>query len=177
VSRRLFAALSLSFALGSCSEQGPAVFIAMDRDFAGFLQWRRVELGTVMLVGHAPGTRVAFINTAQRPSGSAYPVGTIIVKAITQNSADTNQWAVIAMAKRGGDFNREGARDWEFFTLRMQGESVSIVERGLAPRTDGDGDPYGVTAGITCNTCHGSADARMVDSILTPELRPADAGL
>lgn len=100
-----------------------------------------------------------------------------IVKAITQSSADTSMWAVIAMAKHGGDCNREGARNWEFFTLRMQGANVSIVERGLAPRTDGDGDPYGVTAGITCNTCHGTADARMVDSILTPELRPADAGL
>lgn len=175
--RSLVAAIALIAATSSCSDPGTSVFIAMDRDFAGFLQWRRVELGTVMLAGHPPGTRVAFVNTAQRPSGTEYPVGTIIVKAITQNSADTNQWAVIAMAKRGGDFNHDGARNWEFFTLRVQDGVVSIVERGLAPRTDGDGDPYGVTAGITCNTCHGSADARMVDSILTPELRPADAGL
>lgn len=165
-------------ALGAgCGEptQASDVFIAMDRDFADFLRWRRVDLGAISLAGHPPGTRVAFVNRALDATDSRYPLGSIIVKAITNNSEDTDRWAVIAMVKRGGGFNREGATDWEFFTLRTQGGVVSIANRGIAPRSDGDGDPYGATDEIGCNACHGTPDARAVDSVLTPELRPPAA--
>lgn len=170
-------AMMLSALGASCGDPAPGagVFIAMDRDFADFLRWRRVELGAISLAGHPPGTRVAFVNSALAATDSRYPTGSIIVKAITNNSEDTDRWAVIAMVKRGGGFNREGALDWEFFTLRVQGGVVSIANRGIAPRSDGDGDPYGATDDIGCNACHGTADARAVDSVLTPALRPPAA--
>ncbi len=175
--KRALTIAALGLVAHGCGEPSPPVFIAMDRDFADFMRWRRVDLGAISIAGHPPGSRLAFVNQRVAPTTDRYPVGSIIVKAITGSSPDPNTWAVIAMAKRGGDFNAEGARDWEFFTLRVEGSTVSIVNRGLAPTSDGDGDPYGVTNGLGCNACHGTADARVGDSILTPELRPGDAGL
>lgn len=164
---------------GGCGEAGapqddapPPVFIALQRDFADFRAWPRTDLGSIALAGHPPGPRAAYVNHALPAGATAYPVGTIIVKAITAHPDDPASWALFAMVKRGGGFNADGARDWEFFTLRIVGDTPVILGRGLNPPSDGDGDPYHATDGIGCNACHGTEDARAGDSILSPALRP-----
>ncbi|MBL8685152.1 MAG: hypothetical protein JNK05_38600 [Myxococcales bacterium] len=166
---------SLAWLVSSCGEPAPTdVFIAMQRDFEGFAGWTRTDLGTVMLAGHPPGPRAAYVNRPLERGATEYPVGAIIVKVIHAGGADPSQWALFAMAKRGGGYNDRGARGWEFFTLRMQGDSPVIVGRGINPPPDGDaaGDPYHLPDGVGCNSCHGTEDARANDSVLTTLLRP-----
>jgi hypothetical protein len=122
-----------------------------------------------MLVGHPPGPRFAYVSNP--PGPTAYPVGTIIVKQI-ESGATPQDWHLFAMVKRGNGYNAAGAAGWEFFVMRLDAQlRPMIVARGTAP-VDPDNDPYANGEGVTCNSCHGSVDARSVDSILTPELRP-----
>jgi len=62
---------------------------------------------------------------------------------------------VFAMVKRGGGFNAEGAKEWEWFELHNEANGgVTIVWRGVGPAT---GDAYGGVSTGGCNTCHGGA--------------------
>jgi hypothetical protein len=81
-------------------------------------------------------------------------------------------WEVFAMAKRGGDYNQDGARGWEFFLLSLSDSgSVRIIARGQNP-TSGHEDRYTLGENTTCNSCHGLEDARPYDSVLSLPLRP-----
>jgi hypothetical protein len=53
-------------------------------------------------------------------------------------------------------------------------ETGTMIVRTLNPRT-GLQDPYATGGdGAGCNTCHGSADARIYDGVLSPAVRPPD---
>jgi hypothetical protein len=115
--------LCLLLLLAGCDNVPQPVFIALDRDFAPFRRWESIDLGDEQIQGHPAGHAWDFIN--QRTRGSRYAVGTVIVKAFEPS------WELFAMAKRGGGFNPKGAVDWEFFRLKLVGDTPVIVSRGI----------------------------------------------
>ena len=98
------------------------------------------------------GPLTTYINQTP-PHGSAhFPVGTIIVKESSE--ADVTQRRVFAMVKRGGQFNVDGARNWEWFGLVNLSPTLELVE------WRGEGPPSTVNYGdslTSCNDCHGGA--------------------
>lgn len=148
--------------LGPACEADPgdpleSEFIAFQSDFEGLRRWDHESLGfAVDSPGHPGGQRTVYIN--QRPPADAdgYELGTIVVKTM---ETDDFGLIVLAMAKRGGGYNDEGAQGWEWFELTLddQGRPV-IVWRGKDPP---DGECYGCLPGTesmieptSCNDCH-----------------------
>jgi hypothetical protein len=138
-------------ALAACGTEEPAQtgdsFLAFASSFDGFRDWPSfhsdgpVNDGTVD--PEALGARMLYINEPP-PAGSVdYPVGTIIVEA-----RETGLLNIFAKVKRGGGYNRGGARDWEWFELVE--DPTRIVWRGLGPP---NGESYGGDPNA-CNTCH-----------------------
>jgi hypothetical protein len=141
-------------------------FIAFERDFQDFRAWAEIEMPKVQAQGvtHTEGEARQWINGRPPPTATSFPVGTAIVKEVTDPAKKTRQ--IFAMVKRGAAYNRSGARGWEWFELRERSdESIAIVWRGVnAP--DGEsyaGDPLG-----GCNSCHELAVKN--DYVKTPTL-------
>lgn len=159
-------ALALALAGTACdgeADDPPAehqTFIATQSDFEGFAQWERFSIDDPAVVpNHVAGIRSVFLN--QRPAADAleFPVGTIIVK---WNDSDLGS-QIHAMVKRGGDYNLDGAHNWEWFDLTFDDEGAVVIRwRGLAPP---DGECYGCAPGVEpttpeggdCNGCHAAA--------------------
>jgi hypothetical protein len=128
-------------------------FIALTRDFEGFETWESAEIPFEAFPGEPDGPRTVYRN--RPPEGSAYPVGSILVKVV-RPSDDPATWAIFGMAKRGAGFNAQGAKNWEWFRLGLDEGHVVITWRGESPPI-GMGYalvPDGGIAGA-CNTCHG----------------------
>jgi hypothetical protein len=144
-------------------------FVAFERDFAVFRDWDRVETGPANPQGitHVAGKRRVYVNA--RPAAgrgvSTFPVGTMLIKEILEGAEEGHR--IFAMVKRGGGYNAQGARGWEWFELAARGDgSLAIVWRGInAPQgEDYGGDPQG-----GCNDCHGRAGKN--DFVRSPGLR------
>ena len=153
-------------------------FIALDSDFATFLSWERISVGDAPLAGHPPGPRYVYLSKRAPKGASEYPIGTLVVKSV-ENDPDPSRWEVFAMTKRGGDFNARGAKNWEFFRLRIVDGTPLILTRGLFaydPDVDGGISPYpgAPTAALAdlCNGCHGTAASAATDHLLSPGLAP-----
>lgn len=137
-------------------------FVPFQRDFQGFSTWPRFVIQNKGPVAdgavHAAGERMVYINQLPGPGHAQFPNKTIIVK--TMENGDT-----FAVVKRGGAYNKTGARGWEWFELkRVDGEWL-IVWRGITPPA---GERYSGIAGGTCNDCHAAFAAN--DFIGTPGL-------
>lgn len=172
--------VSLALALSSCGEEPaevsveaivePEVFIAFERDFADFTRWTAFDRGDDRVPPtHLGRTSTIYVDRAPPRGAARFPVGTRIVR-VEQSDAAPGEWEVHAMVKRGGGFNAEGARDWEFFELVLDatGRRPSIRWRGEGPA---DGDGYRAPEGgdlLSCNHCHESAVDN--DSVLSPVL-------
>ena len=167
---------ALSLFAGGCDDKSPT-FIALDTDFFSFRSWTRVPLGSDPLPGHPPGPRFGYLNKAAPKGAKKYPVGTIIVKTIEPDGVPATSWEIFAMAKRGGDYNSVGALGWEFFRLKILGDTPHIVTRGLTAADPDDGgtgyfDQLGNDFIDMCNTCHGTKDSAATDHVLSPLLQP-----
>jgi hypothetical protein len=151
----------------------PPSFIAFSQDFDGFQRWPRVSLGRFSAGGHHEGPeQYAYVNHPRPPAARTFATGTIIVRTLERGAPTA--WQVFASVKRGGAYNARGNVGWEFFRLRLDERGrVVIVARGINPRT-GLQDPYATADGTGCNTCHGIADARLYDGVLSLEVRPPD---
>lgn len=179
--------VGLALTLSACGESDaptsaaivePEVFIAFERDFAGYARWTTFDRGE----DRVPPTHLGRTSTIHidrvPPRGSArFPVGTRIVR-VERSEAAPSEWEVHAMVKRGGGFNAEGARGWEFFELVLDPtrQRPSIRWRGEGPA---NGDGYRPPEGgdiLSCNHCHGAATYN--DSVLSPalELRADETG-
>lgn len=168
------AALGLALLPASCRGAGAATFVAFSRDSAGFRRWPRTPLGRFSAGGHLEGPeQYAYVNRPRAPASRVFETGTIIVRTLERGPPTTRP--VFASVKRGGGYNARGDVGWEFFRLRLDAQGrVVIVARGLNPRT-GLQDPYATAGdGAGCNTCHGRADARIYDGVLSPAVRPPD---
>jgi hypothetical protein len=123
-------------------------FIAFQRDFQGFTAWNRFELGSHEGVGdstiHTKGKRTVYVNTLPASGAGSFATGTIIVKTM-----ETGE--IFALVKRGGEYNKNGARGWEWFELGPSGSEFVIVWRGITPPA---GFCYGGIVGGACNDCH-----------------------
>ena len=73
-----------------------------------------------------------------------------MVKELVEGAPEGHK--LFAMVKRGGDYNAQGARGWEWFELRERDEgSIGIVWRGTNAPT---GEHYGGDPSGGCNNCH-----------------------
>jgi hypothetical protein len=154
-------ALALALAAPGCetSPDDPAAdeFIAFQSDFEGFPGWEHESLGFAETTpGHPGGLRTVYINERPPAGADEVPLGTIIVKTM---ETDDFGLLVLAMAKRGNDYNPDGALGWEWFELTLDDEGRPvIVWRGKDPP---DGECYGCLPGTesmieptSCNDCH-----------------------
>ena len=142
---------AIALALSACATDEPPAtgdsFLAFSSSFEGFRAWPSfhsdgpVDDGSVD--PQALGARMLFINEPPPAGTTEYPIGTIIVEA-----RETGALNVFAKVKRGGGYNRGGARDWEWFELVE--DPVRIVWRGLGPP---NGESYGGDPNA-CNSCH-----------------------
>ena len=148
----------------------PEVFIAFERDFADYTRWTRIDRGEDRVPPtHLGRTSVLYVDRVPPRGAARFPVGTRIVR-VEESDGDPGTWEVHAMVKRGGGFNAEGARDWEFFELVLDAtrRRPSIRWRGEGPAS---GDGYRAPEGgdlLSCNHCHASATDN--DSVLSPAL-------
>lgn len=132
--------------------------IALAADFQDYETWEFIALPAVDGgTEHSAQARTVFINKRPHAGSTEFPVGTLIVKEMP--------FSTLAMSKRGGTYNANGAKGWEWFNLeRHASDAVVIVWRGLGPPL---GEAYGESS-ASCNDCH---KARIEnDSVLTPEL-------
>lgn len=154
--------------LGAACEAAPddplaTELIAFQSDFEGFSRWDHESLGFAEdSPGHPGGQRTVYINALPPGDTDDLPVGTILVKTM---ETDDFGVLVLAMVKRGGGYNDDGAQGWEWFELTLddQGRPV-IVWRGKDPP---DGECYGCLPGTesmieptSCNDCHAEVAAQ-----------------
>ncbi len=137
-------------------------FIPLQSDFAGFTSWTHYDVGDEAVDSvHVAGPREVFINKLPPKGSTHFPVGTMIVKE-TQVGADKTQWEVHAAVKRGGNYNANGAIDWEWFDLSLDADAVPTINWSGAqpPPGGGYGAPVaGDPSATDCNTCHAVAKA------------------
>jgi hypothetical protein len=148
-----------------CGRERASVYVAFERDFQGFREWdggafeERPARGQT----HYAGEQRYFIHGPER-EGAEFPVGTMIVKQARLEARPEGQ--LFAMVKRGGQYNPEGARGWEWFELaEREDHSVAIKWRGVSAPS---GEQYGGDPHGTCNVCH--AEAKANDFVKSPAL-------
>ncbi|CAN5402837.1 hypothetical protein BH09MYX1_BH09MYX1_13140 [soil metagenome] len=180
--RRVFA-IAFGIGLISCGEGSTPTptgetYIAFGSSFGGYEGWEKFDLaaaeapqdGGIPLSdagcpsGHDTSAhRVGYLNK-RPPSGSTeFPVGTIIVKEM-QKGTSPDTWQIFAMVKRGGGFNPNGAKNWEWFEIKRDPKLPLVVWRGVGPPA---GEGYGSPACGGCNSCHGAAASN--DYVLSPQ--------
>lgn len=141
--------------------------VPVDGDFANFRDWMVFKLDAKTHAA-AKGPVNVYLNELPPARATKFPVGTIIVKTVEAGAP--SDWTIHAMVKRGGNFNPNGAFDWEFLELKIDDEDVPlIVWGGTKPA---DGHKYKDLTGDNkteqdCNDCHQSSKN---DAVLTPEL-------
>ena len=147
-------------------------FVAFDTTFNGFHSWPTavampspnlppVDAGGAGLDGgagdggvHPPPETEYWQLPPISPGSTTFPIGTIIVKETDE--ADVTARQVFAMVKRGGNFNPNGAVNWEFFELINKANGIEAINwRGYGP-IDPTMDIYGGNPNV-CNDCHGKA--------------------
>jgi hypothetical protein len=125
---------------GGCQRGERETFIALERDFQRFQEWEGGSFTELPARGqtHFAGQQGYFIKGPKR-QGKESPVGTVIVKQARLHSRPEGQ--LFAMVKRGGAYNANGARGWEWFELALrEDQTVAIKWRGLnAPSGEGYG--------------------------------------
>lgn len=136
-------------------------FIALQRDFQPFATWEHFHLdgdGSGSL--HTGANRDIYLNERPPKGATQFPIGTIIVKH-SDGVGTTDGPRTFAMVKRGGNFNKTGAVNWEWFEL-VQSDNTDPASpwllswRGIGPPAGGE---YGAGATGTCNDCHAQAQA------------------
>ncbi|HEY2902953.1 MAG TPA: hypothetical protein VGL59_20390 [Polyangia bacterium] len=142
-------------------EPPDGTFIAFARDFADFRTWPSSQFdGAVDGNVHIAGTRTVYINKKPAAGSTAFDVGTLIVKTVDSTE-------IFARAKRGGNYNVDGAIGWEWFEMKDTDAGLAIVWRGITPPAGSC--PYGSLVGGVCNDCHKAGAAN--DFVLTPALQ------
>lgn len=147
-------------------------FIALQRDFQAFSSWEHFHLeGGGNGTPHTGGNRDIYINKRPPRGATQFPTGTLIVKR-TDGVGDPENGGprTFAMVKRGGDYNKAGALNWEWFELIQSNPDDAsspwqISWRGLGPPVGGQ---YGSNDG-GCNGCHGQGVAN--DYVQAPVLQ------
>ncbi|APF20842.1 cytochrome P460 family protein [Caldithrix abyssi] len=126
-------------------------FVATTQDFKDYKNWtlKATETGPDPFLKTAHGvndnfTRKIFFNATAKASNGEYPVGSMILKELTDDQGNV-QGAFTVMVKRGGNFNPDG-NGWEWFMVSTDFSTV-ITQGDNA--TAGDGN---------CASCHSAAN-------------------
>ena len=112
-------------------------FVATSSNFINYKRWKKVEPGTSTF-HHSPGnpphltgtnkTSIRIYKTLplvdSKRAGQKYPTGTVAVVEVSPNNEIKE---ILAMVKRGGDYN-EFHDGWEWFILNPV--DLSVLERG-----------------------------------------------
>ena len=141
-------------------------FEAVIADFAGYTDWELVDYSTGLSnpggLGEAHAarndlfTRKTFKNAAAlNSSASEYDVGSILIKeTFTYTDGPnglektiTGPTGLLAMVKRGGDFNPDN-NGWEWFMLEP--DLSGVIAQGEMPN-----------GAAGCNACHSKAETQM----------------
>ena len=134
----------------------PTEYVATDTLFADYQSWDMVEftdqphtkLGGAHLNGDTPPLRrifqKQFLANPSDAGDMGYPIGTVLVKDV---SVDNSVEQIVAMVKRGGDFNSDNG-SWEWFMLDPSDHSILINE---------ENKPVRGGAEMGCNSCHSLA--------------------
>ncbi|MFT3835913.1 MAG: hypothetical protein QM723_02815 [Myxococcaceae bacterium] len=130
-------------------DAGPNEFIAVQGDFSGYPQWHTFDLGfTDGDSAHFAGHRVVYLKQDPPHGATEWPVGTLLVKYV---EADGGARQIFGMAKRGGDFNPDGAVGWEWFQIAPDTSPPFFLWRGAQP------PPFVYNNGPSgCDDCHGA---------------------
>jgi hypothetical protein len=149
----------------------PQIFIAQQKDFQDFLSWQSflVDAQGNNSPAHMGGKVTAYLNKVPPKGSATYPVGSIIAKTVEKG--EKMKWEIHSMVKRGGEFNTQGAKGWEYLELQYNSDNIALILwRGEAPPV-GHGyealTPLGTTT-MECNGCH--AGSKDTDFVMTPEL-------
>jgi mono/diheme cytochrome c family protein len=132
-------------------------FVAELGDISGYASWPRVDLTISDIPGLAGAhmgndeafTRAVYLSPGSTPVGGVYPEGSILVKETYHWNPTTGlrefapEGGLLAMVKRGGDFNPDHA-GWEWFMITP--DVGSLMARG-------DNLMDGM-----CNGCHSVSD-------------------
>jgi len=149
--------------------EGP--FIALGTDFEDFREWPRWEIPDIgTSSGHDPGEpRFIYVRDPAPAWGDPFPVGAMIVKTLEVGAPP--EWEIHAMAKRGGEYNAEGARGWEWFDLGLSADGRPIILwRGEGTAADPGG--YVTVEATGCNACHAvvaGSDYVFTRAVFTPD--------
>lgn len=126
----------------------PDSYVPFASHFASYTQWPSFTLpgAPELELSHLAGDRAVYIKAMPPRGATRFPVGTLIVKTASDR--------IFAMAKRGGNYNADGAVNWEWLELEGSVEQPFIRWRGIGPP---DGEGYGPPGTSACNTCHAGA--------------------
>lgn len=138
-------------------------YVAMQSDFADYASWTRFDI-EAETSSPGEGPRTVYISELPAASSASFPVGTRIVK-VAETDPDPAAWLMVAMAKRGGNYNADGAVGWEWFDIDPSSTGTPLIEwRGPVPPEGsgyecalGDSDTGQDAAIGDCNTCHAAA--------------------
>ena len=120
----------------------PKEFTAKEEDFVDYSKWKKIDATNKphpkLMEAHKGGTRYVYKkqSLANPDTEWGYPIGTIIVKEVKKGGKIIS---VTAMAKRGGDFNKEH-NGWEWFIFDSKGKAIK--DRGADLMSN------------MCNGCH-----------------------
>lgn len=151
------AGLPLLQGCSDSSDDADPGYVADLGDFTGYSTWQQVDRTISDIPGLAGAhmgddgafTRAVFVSPGAAPVNGEYPEGTILVKETYSWNPTTGtrefaaEGGLLAMVKRGGDFNPNHA-GWEWFMLAPDLSSVMAHGDNLM-----DG---------MCNGCHGISD-------------------
>lgn len=130
-------------------------FAAKLADFADYKSWQAIDysnayspiLGPAHMGNNPDYARRVYINPSGKKEGDEYTPGTILVKETFTWEEDKQKFAdmggVLAMVKRGGNFNPDGG-GWEWFELAP--DLSQIEGQGGKEMMDGG-----------CDSCHSQA--------------------
>jgi hypothetical protein len=143
-------------------------FVAFPTSFNNYRQWETFPLGDMPPEdpAHTANPRTVYLNQRPPHGATQFPVGTMIVKEMgTPGAAD---YQVLAMVKRGGNFNTQGAPGWEWLEIDGPDDNPvkGLIWRGVGPPA---GEKYGGDPNAACNPCH--ATARDNDFVKAQPLR------
>lgn len=138
---------------------GPGGLEASLDDFTGYKSWEVVDyqigptnplLGPAHMGTNDAYSRLIYKSPAAKLEGNTYEQGSIYIKeTFTWQNGEkvfAESGGILAMVKRGGDFNPDGA-GWEWFMISP--DMSQIVGRGGADLMDGG-----------CNSCHNAASSQ-----------------
>ncbi|MDB4987268.1 MAG: hypothetical protein JWN04_2446 [Myxococcaceae bacterium] len=136
-------------------------YLPSESDFNGFHNWpsqAAIAPPNAPTGPHSLGNMTVYLNRRPAPGSKAFPPGTLIVKETDE--ADPTKRQTFGLAKRGGDYNANGAHGWEWFEFTNRADGTVFQKwRGLGPPPATGGDPADNCSGYggdpaVCNGCH-----------------------